>query len=67
MSLGKQAVGNSLYRNNGDGSFDDVTSDLGGLAGGWAFGGGFFDFDNDGREDVYSPNGFISGKSMKDT
>lgn len=66
-SLGKQAAGNSLYANNGDGTFDDVTAELGGLSGGWGFGGGFIDFDNDGREDVYSPNGFVSGKSMKDT
>jgi len=67
INLSKQAVGNSLYRNDGDGTFEDVTADLGGLSGGWGFGGGFFDFDNDGREDIYSPNGFISGKSMKDT
>ncbi|MDH3784184.1 MAG: VCBS repeat-containing protein, partial [Acidobacteriota bacterium] len=67
VQLTKQAIGNSLYRNDGEGHFEDVTDELGGLAGGWAFGGGFVDFDNDGREDVYSPNGFISGKSMKDT
>jgi hypothetical protein len=66
-SLGKQAAGNSLYRNRGDGRFDDVTASLGGLVGGWAFGGGFVDFDNDGWQDLYTPNGFVSGKSMKDT
>jgi len=66
-TLSKQAAGNSLYRNNGDGSFDDVTAELGGLSGGWSFGGGFVDFDNDGREDIYAPNGFVSGKTMKDT
>ncbi len=66
-SLGKQAAGNSLYRNDGDGRFSDATDDVGGLSGGWAFGGGFFDFDNDGWDDLYSPNGFVSGKSMKDT
>ncbi len=65
--LGKQASGNSLYENLGDGTFRDVTSKIGGLSGGWAFGGGFVDFDNDGWEDLYSPNGFVSGKSMKDT
>ena len=32
-----------------------------------SFGGGFFDFDNDGWDDLYTPNGFVSGKSMKDT
>ena len=65
--LKKLASGNNLYRNLGNGMFEDVTSAVGGLPGQWAWGGGFIDFDNDGVEDLYSPNGFISGKSMKDT
>lgn len=65
--LKKLAAGNSLYQNMGNGQFKDVTADVGGLSGGWAWGGGFIDFDNDGWEDLYTPNGFISGKSMKDT
>ncbi len=65
--LKKLAAGNNLYENTGDGKFKDVTSDVGGFGGGWAWGGGFIDFDNDGWEDIYTPNGFISGKSMKDT
>ena len=65
--LKKLAAGNSLYQNVGKGRFKDVTSDIGGLSAGWAWGGGFVDIDNDGWEDLYSPNGFISGKSMKDT
>ncbi len=66
-SLAKQTAGNSLYENMGDGRFRNVTAEVGGLPGGWAFGGGFLDFDNDGWEDIYTPNGFISGTSMKDT
>jgi hypothetical protein len=65
--LKKLAAGNNLFENQGDGKFKDVTSDVGGFGGGWAWGGGFIDFDNDGWEDIYTPNGFISGKSMKDT
>ncbi|MFQ5701998.1 MAG: FG-GAP repeat domain-containing protein, partial [Acidobacteriota bacterium] len=65
--LERLASGNNLFRNRGDGTFEDVTGSVGGLSAGWAFGGGFIDFDNDGWEDIYSPNGFISGKSMKDT
>jgi len=65
--LKKLAAGNSLFLNSGDGHFKDITADIGGLSGGWAWGGGFLDFDNDGWEDLYTPNGFISGKSMKDT
>ncbi len=65
--LKKLASGNNLYKNTGDGKFVDVTQEVGGFGGGWAWGGGFIDFDNDGWEDIYTPNGFISGKSMKDT
>jgi hypothetical protein len=65
--LKKLAAGNNLFENIGDGKFKDVTADVGGFSGGWAWGGGFIDFDNDGWEDIYTPNGFISGKSMKDT
>ncbi|MFN2515162.1 MAG: FG-GAP repeat domain-containing protein [Pyrinomonadaceae bacterium] len=63
----KLAAGNNLFENTGDGHYRDVTADVGGFSGGWAWGGGFIDFDNDGWEDIYTPNGFISGKSMKDT
>lgn len=65
--LKKLAAGNNLFENIGDGKFRDVTAEVGGFGGGWAWGGGFIDFDNDGWEDIYTPNGFISGKSMKDT
>ena len=65
--LKKLAAGNNLFENIGDGKFRDVTAAVGGFSGGWAWGGGFIDFDNDGWEDIYTPNGFISGKSMKDT
>ena len=63
LVLKKLAAGNSLYANDGNGNFRRVGS----FSAGWAFGGGFVDFDNDGWEDVYSPNGFISGKTMHDT
>jgi hypothetical protein len=66
-TLSKEAAGNSLYENAGDGTFRDVTQKIGGLSGGWGFGGGFLDFDNNGWEDLYTPNGFVSGKFMKDT
>jgi len=65
--LVKLASGNAMFENLGAGRFKEVTQEVGGLSGMWAWGGGFFDFDNDGVEDLFSPNGFISGKSMKDT
>lgn len=65
--LEKMAVGNALYRGRGDGTFVDVSAEAGPFGAGWAWGGGFIDFDNDGSEDLYTPNGFISGPSLKDT
>jgi len=63
----KTAAGNSLYENTGQGYFRDVTAEAGPFPGSWAWGGGFFDFDNDGWEDIYTPNGYVSGSVTKDT
>ena len=65
--LRKLAAGSSLYERLDDGSFENVTAKAGGFSGGWSWGGGFIDFDNDGWEDTFTPNGFVSGASMKDT
>jgi hypothetical protein len=45
--------GNTLYRNNGAGTFVDVTRSAGVGAGGWSASAGFFDYDNDGRLDIF--------------
>jgi hypothetical protein len=45
--------GNTLYRNQGDGSFRDVTEKAGVAASGWSASAGFLDFDNDGRLDLF--------------
>jgi len=44
---------NTLYRNNGDGTFSDVTGSAGVAAGGWSASAGFFDADNDGKLDLF--------------
>jgi hypothetical protein len=44
---------NTLYHNNGDGTFTDVTAKAGVEAGGWSSSAGFFDFDNDGHLDLF--------------
>ena len=45
--------GNTLYRNNGDGTFTDVTARAGVGGSGWSASAGFFDYDNDGRLDLF--------------
>jgi hypothetical protein len=45
--------GNILYRNNGDGTFSDVTARAGVAASGWSASAGFFDADNDGKLDLF--------------
>jgi hypothetical protein len=45
--------GNTLYHNNGNGTFTDVTKAAGVGAGGWSASAGFFDYDNDGNLDLF--------------
>jgi len=45
--------GNTLYHNNGNGTFSDVTKRAGVAAGGWSASAGFFDYDNDGNLDLF--------------
>jgi hypothetical protein len=44
---------NHLYRNRGDGSFEDVTARAGVGASGWGQGACSGDYDNDGHEDLF--------------
>ena len=44
---------NTLYHNNGNGTFTDVTAKAGVAAGGWSCSAGFFDYDNDGHLDLF--------------
>jgi hypothetical protein len=44
---------NTLYHNNGDGTFTDVTAKAGVAGGGWSESAGFFDADNDGHLDLF--------------
>jgi len=52
--------GNRLYRNRGDGSFDDVTEIAGVRDGDWGWGTCFADFDNDGWLDIFHVNGWVA-------
>jgi hypothetical protein len=44
---------NTLYHNNGNGTFTDVTEKAGVAAGGWSESAGFLDYDNDGKLDLF--------------
>ncbi|MDA1302619.1 MAG: CRTAC1 family protein, partial [Proteobacteria bacterium] len=51
-------TGNRLYRNNGNGVFEDVTEAAGVRQGYWGWGACFADFDNDGHLDIFHVNGW---------
>ena len=59
------ARGNSLFANNGDGSFRDVSIEAGVTFGRWAWASLFTDLNNDGWEDIIVANGMIT--SAEDT
>lgn len=49
---------NYLFRNNGDGTFTDATSETGTADVGFGMGAGWGDYDGDGRQDLYVANMF---------
>ena len=57
-------IGNRLYRNLGDGTFEDVTEEAGVVDGGWGWGACMEDFDNDGDLDIFHVNGFDAASAQ---
>ena len=55
---GEGPTGNRLYRNRGDGRFEDATDAAGVREGGWGWGACFADFDNNGHVDLFHTNGY---------
>ncbi len=55
----QMASGNTLLKNKGDGTFEDVTQKARANPPGWFWGACFADFDNDGWQDLYAANGWV--------
>ncbi len=62
----RHARGNSLFRNDGAGQFEDLSVEAGVTMGRWAWGSLFVDLNNDGWEDLYVANGFITTEDTGD-
>jgi len=62
----RHARGNALYRNRGDGTFENVAHRAGVEMGRWSWSADFFDFDHDGYSDLYVSNGYLSGPDKYD-
>jgi len=62
----RHMAGNSLYRNQGDGKFQNVAIKAGVEMGRWSWSTDAWDFDHDGFPDLYVANGYISGIDERD-
>ncbi len=62
----RHTMGNSLYRNKGDGRFEEMTSAQHAGFGRWAWSSGGHDFDNDGEAEIFITCGMLTNESRKD-
>jgi tetratricopeptide (TPR) repeat protein len=62
----RHARGNALYRNAGDGTFQNAGREAGVEMGRWSWCSDFWDFDHDGYADLYVSNGYLSGPEKND-
>ena len=57
----RHARGNVLYRNRGDGTFQNVGDSAAVEMGRWSWSSDFWDWDHDGHSDLYVSNGYLTG------
>ena len=62
----RHARGNTLFKNLGGGTFQDVSAQAGVVIGRWAWGFRFVDLNLDGWEDLLVTNGFITQEDTGD-
>lgn len=65
-SFQRLARGNTLFANNGDSTFTDVSVDAGVTMGRWAWSSLFCDLNNNGWDDILVTNGNLSAPDTKD-
>ncbi len=62
----RHARGNALYRNLGDGTFENQGRQAAVQMGRWSWSSDFWDVDHDGYVDLYVANGYLSGTERND-
>ena len=62
----RQALGNSLFRNEGAAGFSDASNAAGVRTGRWAWASDFVDLNGDGLLDLFVQNGYITGERLDD-
>jgi tetratricopeptide (TPR) repeat protein len=62
----RHAKGNSLFRNKGDGTFEETGGAEGVEMGRWAWASDGIDFDNDGVPEIYVTTGMLTNQSETD-
>ncbi|MGA8090266.1 MAG: tetratricopeptide repeat protein [Terracidiphilus sp.] len=62
----RHARGNALYRNRGDGTFENVGRQAAVEMGRWSWSSNSWDLDHDGYADLYVANGYLSGTQRAD-
>ena len=62
----RHARGNALYRNRGDGTFENLGKHAAVEMGRWSWSSDFWDIDHDGYADLYVTNGYLSGVERED-
>ncbi len=62
----RHTMGNSLYRNRGDGTFEQTTREQNAAFGRWAWSSGGHDLDNDGEAEIFITCGMLTNESATD-
>ncbi|HMJ61848.1 MAG TPA: tetratricopeptide repeat protein, partial [Bryobacteraceae bacterium] len=62
----RHTMGNSLFRNRGDGTFEDVTAQEQAAFGRWAWAAEGHDLDNDGQTEIFITCGMLTNESKID-